>query len=439
MFLETLKTLVLAGRQALQDSLGLQVMGAAVSQLHHGRLSFPAVAEIKVRNGTLQAVYLGCDPALTETLTAASDAGRPRPGVESLGKSFVDNLVREMAGRNPRGSIERIRSGKASITARGVRSYGVRLATDRGQLFMLAEIPSKVELEQAKGSEYLQGMVETYLPRDWMQRDVLENKGLVHSLRNLLLKIEADYHVEIPVGEGEALVHSGIALEERVLEGRPVLKLALSVTDAAHSLRPGTVVHAAVGLEDRSLECDLEYLGPATHPVACGISLDCALFAAPERFDLVQRRRAFRIPIPDGVQVEMLVLDDETPAYCAFLEAPPERIERFTLTDLSFSGARLGRASESAPEMISEGRRAVCRMIFPDEFEPLDLLVIVRRCSKRLANRNEWQLDVGVEFLVSPDLDRRSLEFVRQYVLAEQRAKLARRVAVRRPSRVPVA
>jgi len=134
-----------------------------------------------------------------------------------------------------------------------------------------------------------------------------------------------------------------------------------------------------------------------------------------------------------GVRVEMLVLDEATPAYAAFQEAAPEQVETFSLTDLSFSGARLVRASEDAPAILAEGCRVVCRMIFPDEFEPLDLLAMVRRCTKSLANRNEWQLELGLEFLVSPDLDRGALDFVRQYVLAEQRSKLAQRVGVAAP------
>lgn len=433
MFLGTLKTLILAGRATLQEVLDVSVTGAAVSQVHNGRLSFPSLGEIHVRSGTLQTVHLGCDRALTDTLAATDAGGKPRPGVEALTKVFLDHLLKEMAGRNPRGKVARVRGGTSSLTARGVRSYGIRLATQSGQLFMLAEIPSRVELEQAKGSEFLTGMIGTYLPRDWMQRDTMENPGIVKSMRTLLEKIEADYHVEVPLKSHEAAVHSGIALEERVLDGRPVIKLAIGVSDKDADLEPGTTVNASVGLEERSLECELEYMGPATHPLVGGVSLDCSLFAAPERFDLVQRRKAFRILVAKGVRVEMLVLDDATPAYAAFREAAPEQVETFSLTDLSFSGARLVRASEDVPAVLAEGCRVVCRMIFPDEFEPLDLLAMVRRCTKSLANRNEWQLEVGLEFLVSPDLDRGALDFVRQYVLAEQRSKLAQRVGVAAP------
>ncbi len=432
MFLGTLKTLILAGKETLQETLGVPVSGASVSQVHQGRLSFPAVGEIRVRSGTLQTVHLGCDQVLTDHLANNDAGGKSRPGVEALTKVFLGHLLAEMEGRHPRGKVTSVRGGTTSITTRGIRSYGLRLSTARGQLFMLAEIPSKVELEQAKGSDFLAGMMATYLPRDWMQREALENHGLVQGLLKLLTKIEADYHLEIPLANGEAAVQTGITLEERVLDGRQVIKLATELTGLGEGLQPGTMVHATAGLEDRSLECELEYLGPTTHPLAGGISLDSSLFAAPERFDLVQRRKAFRIPVPKGVRVEMLVLDEDTPAYLAFQEADADQVESFHLADLSFSGARLTRDSEEAPEVLAEGRRVICRMIFPDEFEPLDVLGLVRRCTKSLANRNEWQLEVGLEFLISPDLDRRALDFIRQYVLAEQRAKLANRVAVAR-------
>ena len=434
MFLGTLKTLILAGKGALQEILDESVSGAAVSQIHQGRLGFPAVGEIHVRSGTLQTVHLGCDSALSEHLSGMVFKGKSRPAMEHLTGAFLTHLLAEMEGRNPRGKVVSTRTGATTLTTRGIRSFGIRLAVPSGQLFMLAEIPSLIELEQAKGSDFLTGMMASYLPRNWMQRDVLDNPPMVKGLLKLLTKIEADYHVEIPLGEKEATIHSGITLEERVLDGRPVLKLAMGLGGLDGDLAPGTKVKATVGLEDRSLDCELEYLGPTTHPLAGGISLECSQFAAPERFELVQRRKAFRIPVPRGVQVQILPLKDDVPAYLAFQQAAIDEVESFELADLSFSGARITRDSEQAPEVLTEGRRLLCRMIFPDEFEPLDVMTIVRRCTKSLANRNEWQLDVGLEFIISPDLDRRSLDFVRQYVLAEQRAKLAQRMAVSRPS-----
>ncbi len=434
MFLGTLKTLILAGRETLQEVLGEAVSGAAVSQVHQGRLSFPAVGEVHLRSGTLQTVHLGCDRALAAHLASLEPQGEVKPAMQDLTKVFLGHLLAEMGGRNPRGRVVKVPVGATNIVTRGVRSYGIRLASTSGQLFMLAEIPSLVELELAKGSDFLSGMMDTYLPRDWNQRESLENAMLIKSLMKFLTKIEADYHVEIPLQEGEAAIHSGITLEERVLEGRHVLKLAMGMGGLDTEVEPGTWLHASVGLEGRSLECDMEYLGPTTHPLVGGISLECSLFSVPERFDITQRRRAFRIPVPEGVQVEMLPLKEGVCPGMAFMEAAPEEVETFQLADLSFSGARLTRESEEAPEVLAAGRRILCRMIFPDEFEPLELLTIVRRCTKRLANRNEWHLDVGLEFLISPDLDRRSLEFVRQYVLAEQRAKLSQRTVVARPS-----
>ncbi len=432
MFLGTLKTLILAGKETLQESLQETVNGAAVSQVHQGRLGFPAVGELHVRSGTLQTVYLGCDQQLAEHLAATHTQGKTKQAKDALTKNFLGNLIKEMEGRNPRGKVVKTKGNATTIITRGVRSFGIRLAVPSGQLFMLAEIPSLVELEQAKGSDFLAGMMSTYLPKDWAQRDAIENASLVKGTLKLLKKIEADFHVEIPLAGGGATIHSGITLEEKVIDGRHVLKLALGMNGLDTDIEPGTKVLASAGLEDRSLVCEFEYLGPATHSLVGGISLESSLFAAPERFELVQRRKAFRIPVAQGVMVEMLALRKGTPAAIAFMEAAPEEVESFRLADLSFSGARMTRESDAAPELLEEGRRVICRMIFPDEFEPLDVMGIVRRCTKSLANRNEWQLEVGLEFVVSPDLDRRSLDFVRQYVLAEQRSKLAHRVAVAR-------
>ena len=45
-----------------------------------------------------------------------------------------------------------------------------------------------------------------------------------------------------------------------------------------------------------------------------------------------------------------------------------------------------------------------------------------------MLDRNRWQDDVGLEFLILDDGDRRVMETIRDYVLAEQRVLLSRRV-----------
>lgn len=431
MLLATLKALILAGKETLQESAGLPVVGTAISQVRQGRLTFPALGELQIRSGTLQRVNLGCDQALADHLTRAVPQSRTKVAVEDLAKAFLKNILREMEGRNPRGRVARVGAGTMTLHTRGVRTFGVRLATKSGQLFLLAEIPSRIELENAKGSDFVSGMMATYLPRDWMNRESLANRALVDGLLVLLQKLESDIHLEIPRPQGEAALYSGVVLEQRTLDGLRVLKLSADLQDAA-GLVLGTRVRGTVGLEDRSLDCTLEYLGPAAHPLVGGVSLSAALFTVPETFEIAQRRKAFRIPVSGAVSVDVVLVPDGVSAHEVFqLENPVGA--KGKLADLSFSGARIILDGEDQGATFKDGQRVMCRMVFPDEFEPLDILALVRRTTKNLANRNEWQDELGLEFLVSPDLDRRALDCIRQYVLSEQRSKLAHRILVARP------
>lgn len=429
MLLESLKALILAGKETLQQDCNLPVRGAAVSQVHQGRLSFPALAEIQIRSGSLQTVYVGCDKDLKEHL-AATGGVKLKESVERLAKTFLVQLLEEMEGRNPRGRVVRVQVSNAGVTTRGVRSFGIRLATAKGQIFLLAEVPSKVELELAKGSDYLSGMIATYLPADWMNREGVANRALVESTLKLMHKIESDVYLEVPRGEEEAAIHAGTILERSLVEGEPVLKIGVDLSREAGTLAPGAVIHATAGLEDRSLDFQVTYLGSATHSLTGGVSMHAALFSVPESMAIAQRRKAFRIPVPSAVSVEIAPVDEGVPAPEAFQTVAEERIGYGRLADLSFSGTRIILDLERSPAVFKEGQRVVCRLVFPDEFEPMDVMGIVRRQTKTLANRNEWQDEVGLEFLVSPDLDRRALDYIRQFVLTEQRAKLAQRMVL---------
>ena len=416
MLLESLKALILAGKETLQQDCNLPVRGAAVSQVHQGRLSFPALAEIQIRSGSLQTVYVGCDKDLKEHL-AATGGVKLKESVERLAKTFLVQLLEEMEGRNPRGRVVRVQVSNAGVTTRGVRSFGIRLATAKGQIFLLAEVPSKVELELAKGSDYLSGMIATYLPADWMNREGVANRALVESTLKLMHKIESDVYLEVPRGEEEAAIHAGTILERSLVEGAPVLKIGVDLSREAGTLAPGAVIHATAGLEDRSLDFQVTYLGQATHSLTGGVSMHAALFSVPESMAIAQRRKAFRIPVPSAVSVEIAPVDEDVPAPEAFQTVAEERIGYGRLADLSFSGTRIILDLERSPAVFKEGQRVVCRLVFPDEFEPMDVMGIVRRQTKTLANRNEWQDEVGLEFLVSPDLDRRALYYIRHFVL----------------------
>jgi hypothetical protein len=68
-----------------------------------------------------------------------------------------------------------------------------------------------------------------------------------------------------------------------------------------------------------------------------------------------------------------------------------------------------------------------CRIYFPDDTQPISVLAMIRRRDTSLVDRQTYQDELGVEFMISPEADRSALEKVRQFVLKEQRSHLARR------------
>jgi len=426
---ETLDALIRAGADALQTTCGLTVTAAHVSLVHHGSLTFPSLGELRIRNGTLQKVNLGCDTALVGQLAGRAGGADRRSGIEVLAARVLSNLIEEMEGRRPRGAVENLAVAPITLYTRGQRTFGLRLETDAGRLFLLAEIPSKIELEEAKNSDFLSGMIGTYLPRDWMTRERFESGGVIDNFLVFVRKVEADLYLEIPDGGDAAGVRGAILLGAGSVDGCRALKLCVDLADTdLPAPSRGDVIRATVGLEDRSFSFDLSYLGEAEHPLEMGSRLPCAWFAVPDHIAIRQRRRSFRLPPLEPVMAELECASGRC------LDSPWGDREvghvRSTgrVKDLSFDGARIVLPQTVDDPALEAGNRIRCHLHLPGEVEPVVVSAMIRRVTLSLADRNEWQRDVGLEFQVTGADDRAALARIREFVLAIQRNRLARRV-----------
>jgi hypothetical protein len=190
-------------------------------------------------------------------------------------------------------------------------------------------------------------------------------------------------------------------------------------------------VRASVGIEDRSLAFAMEYLGEGSHPLAGPAEVPCLFFAPPTSVAISQRRLAFRIPVDQGVRVDLRGGDGtSSPSPWGDRHPGDEQIVCGNLGDLSFSGARIVVDPTAVGPLLELNRRVICDLHLPGLSEPLSVLGAVRRFTSRLVDRNERQYEVGLEFLISQDADRSSLEQIRQFVLAQQRTRLAKRINV---------
>ncbi len=431
MLIETLKNLIVAGSHALDATCGVQVRCESVNQIRHGSVTFPSLGAIKITRGALQRIHLGCNSDLGTILMNLAEPGTDRTGVDALLDEFLKKLLSEMDSRNPKGMVQKTGIGTQTLYTRGVRSFGFRLDTEMGQLFLLAEVPSRLEFEEARGSEFLDTMISTFLPGDWIQRESIDSTGVIESFLVLLRKTEGDVELEFPCDDRECFIHSGVLLETCKVDGRSALRMSVDLASmGGKGPQPGEEVVARFGLKDRSLRFNLRYLGTSTYPVAGEAALDCLLFEQPECLEIDQRRRAFRISVASRIPVEIEDLAQSTDPFHPDYGSDVGPLISGHLADLSFSGARMITDDEQEPVALPEGTRVLCRLFFPDCPHGHEIHGIIRRSTTSLIGRDHTVADVGIEFLASPDMDRSAIDEIRQFVLSEQRRWLARRVNV---------
>lgn len=431
MIVETLSTMIRAGVDALQTACGLTVTRAHVSLVGQGSLTFPSLGELRVRNGTLQTVHLGCDTMLVGRLAD----GDGRTGVVTLAERVLVSLLEDMEGRRPRGTVENVAVAPATVFTRGQRTFGVRLETSAGRLFLLAEVPSKLELEEAKNSDYLATMEATYLPREWQRRDRLDSADAIDGFLVFARKVEADLAFECRDAGDVADPHVGVLLGNGIVEGQRALKVCVDLRDA-DLLAPsrGDRVRATMGLSDRSFAFDLTYLGEAEHELAAGATIPCAWFTVPDLVRIGQRRGAFRLPLmsPLSAAIERSgALAFRSPWGDVEPEAPQRNEGR--IVDISFTGARLVLPVAAKEPGFEPGAPVLLRLRLPDGAQPVVVAAVVRRVTLSLADRNEWQRVLGLEFTADAAGDRDALARIREFVLAVERSQLARRVDLAGP------
>ncbi len=431
MLLDTLNTLHRAGTEALQSTCGLRVQGQEVSLVREGHQSFSSLVTLRIKGCALQMVHLGCDTELAGKLSAMAAGSETMSGLDILAGDFLSHLLEKSDDRNPRGTVEKNEAAPVTLHTRGLRTFQFSLDTGQGQLFFLAEVPSRAELAIAKGSEFLTSMESIYLPGDWHGGKDLTDREAVDNFLTFLRKTEGDIYLEAPAKDGTSTLNSGMLVEVCQVDDHPALKLITDFSDPAREIPvPGTAIKACVGVGDRSLEFDLTYLAPAAQELASGALLPAALFSMPATVSIGQRRRTFRVPVSAAVRVEIETAVGQEGTSPWSDDKSVSEVITGRLADLSFSGARIIVDHSRLSSSFERDGRVVCRMYFPDMEEPVKIMGIIRRSTAGPANRNQWRDEIGLEFLVSPNGDRTGLDFLRQFVLEVQRSKLAQRLQV---------
>ena len=157
----------------------------------------------------------------------------------------------------------------------------------------------------------------------------------------------------------------------------------------------------------------------------------------PERFNLDQRRRYFRVQPRAELVARLRVLPPEAAAdggedpmtrNAKKSAGPPKDAVEASVEDLSFSGAGLVIEGAGPPELERDG--LVHLWIDGEELnQSLELTGLVRRLNTTPRGRGRVRTSVGVEFVVRGSADRQSTQAIRQYVMTQQRHLLSSRSA----------
>lgn len=424
--LDMLNDLDQAGGRALSDICLQPVTDRKMTVIRRGGLAFPAMACLRLRGDAMDQVHLGCDSRLSGHLAERDSARTEGPSaIEDLANRVLENLTVGVRG----GRTEMPGGAPSMFHARGVRTFQMTFECAAGRLFLLAEVPSRTEVEEALNSDYLRRMEELHLPRRWANCDLIDDTADVDHCLEFLTRVEGDFYLEIPADEDTATIHTGLLIETSEWEGRQALKFCADLSQSDSGCpEVGSPVRANAGVGDRSLEFTLRYLGSSTMATPAGMELPCAMFGLPSEIGIKQRRKAFRVSVESPITVEMIDHDGnalDSPWSDAHSAAPASTGR---LEDLSFSGARIVIDRDAVGVNFALGSRLFCRMHFAERDEDIRVMGIVRRSTAGLADNNRLQEEIGIEFLVSHESDRNAIEFIRQYVLQVQRARLAKRL-----------
>lgn len=431
MLLQTLKTLIIAGKDALRSTCELPVTDEHITQIRRGHLTFPSLGELGFSGGVLHQIHLGCDAILCSQLAGRVDSSSSESGLKILSNKILKNVLEDLDDRRTRGWVESLDVGPLNLHSSGVRSFGFRMQTEIGQLYMMAEIPSKMELAAANDGDILAPLAATYLPRGWASFSEIKSSSAIDSFLIFLRKTEIDIQVEVPAENKMFSVHTGVLLETVTYEGQRTLRVCLDVSESeGKSLKKGDTVYARVGVQDRAITFATSYLGTGDYPVVGSATIKCVYFSLPAELKVEQRRRAFRIEASERIPVEIEIMVPEAVDLNLSDDEEETAVVRGRLADLSFSGARIIADQNKLMKCVRDNSHVTCRLFFPDERDPLEVMAIIRRATIRLTDRDNQKDEIGLEFLASTGGDRQALEFIRQYVLSQQRSWLADRIHV---------
>ena len=436
MIRETLTAVGQAGRQALVHVASKAKVETQITQVREWSFTMPGLAQVTVANSPIHQVYVGLSRPL------ATFFERHDSAYETMLEKFKQELVGRVPAKRPIGEWRFLPADGEMRVLRGVRSFIVRQQTAAGNLYLMADVASRCEYETMRQPEWESELADRLLPRDLARDDTVEAPVAVDRLATYLTRCEHD--LELLVAGADSNVHAcnGVVLGRVKENGTTQLVMSLDIDkDVRPELQPGVELEGSFGSAGRVFRFRTVCAGPESLNLDGDAELPCFRFTLPERFNLDQRRRYFRVQPRAELTARLHVLPPEAAAdggedpmtrNAKQPGGPPKDAVKAGVEDLSFSGAGLVIEGSGPPELARDG--LVQLWIDGEELnQTLELTGLVRRLDTTPRGRGRVRTSVGVEFVVRGSADRQSTQAIRQYVMTQQRHLLSNRSAAVQP------
>lgn len=420
MIRETIAAIGLASRRAVADAAATRAWKTQVAQVREWSFAMPIVFRVTVSNGPIHQVYLSPSRMLLQRL--GNDGQQRQARLDQIMQAFKVNLLDLLPARRPIVNWEQLPVTTEPRYLRGVRSFILRHRGEVGNLYLMADLASRLEFESRHDEQWVEQIGAQLLAADLGRAVRIEDPDQIDRVMTYLVRCEHDVELMVPAPDGSIHSVNGVVMGQRGGTDSSAWQLSVDLDrESGVELTPGLELEGAFGAAERVFRFRSRYLGPGSlHLDGLG-ELPVRELSLPRRFHLDQRRRYFRVSPTRTLAAWFTVLGGGEPAERS--EAPTVEAE---VEDLSFSGMGLV-CRGTMPAGVSPDTRLRVTVTGLAQNDELAITAVVRRVHRQPVGRHAEVTLLGLEFLVTDSSDRAATQTIRQYVMARQRCQLSER------------
>ncbi len=419
MILDTLQSILQAGNLAL-GKIGVKPSAVPViRQVTAGEHSFAQGVEISFETGPIRRLVLACDKRFATE-------------VELLGGSpaqiFADVLPGELAALQPGTDRQvdpwRWRTVPGLTHSRSRRNFRLDYATELGDVGLLIEVASALQIEGRRDPHFLLSRIEEFKLKEQIGEPLADRTYQIKRYLDFLRRTEMDLQIELPESLGGGF-RDATYLKQGAESGRSLVCLSLGGLDpvTVRSLANGSL-NVFFGILGRLFQFHSEVVPYAPLALDGQSDLPILALAYPAVISAGQRRNAFRIVPSRSMTAEIgPLLPDPTAERPEALASSETRV-----VNISFTGLKAMASIDALLDVLDEDDEVLVRLGLPGRLGTVEVIGVVRRAAKMRSESRGLQHDIGVEFVRSDPRNVSALEQIRQLVLSEQRRALRERV-----------